>query len=840
LFGGWIRGERGFAVGVIDAESDDLNRAPSLPLALQARLPGVSVTQGPGFVGSASRVWLRGPSSLLVNEPLLIIDGARTHAAEPNRGFETRGLPSRLEDIDPESIERVEVLRGAAAAAIYGPGSSKGVILVTTKRGRQGPPRWTAFAQSGPVREVTDFPANFGTLGISPTEPEVVVASCPLADQGWGHCTPTVRRSWNPLESASPFRTGWDNGVGMSVAGGTPIVMYRAAGSHDRISGVYANDWGTATNAHASLGVAPTPAIDVRFTGGYRTERVRHPTGNYIELGLLGEAVDDPVRRGYGQESPFQFPAFAVEHGRERQTGQRFTGVLDAVWRPTTGLRATAMLGYDELRTTTEYRERIDLSDPTVPDLPRGFVTVVSRASDRPEARTARLELENTYPYQGGVGRTAIGIEHLRDDDHVASFEGMFADDPGGPGGSSEFELNTDRASTGIYVQQHIGWRFLFVTGSLRADLPTGDVIKHSLTPSLDVSWIAVREGHRDSRWLGDLRLRTAFARGGGHLVETAEDKGSFTDIARSRQTAERSSEVELGLDATLFARRVQTSITAYRASNDRALVRGERSLGGVIVTNDARIRTRGLETAIDARLVHNSRFTWDMGVSLATQDNEVRRLPANAYRYQFEPQLIAAGISIGEYQASPYTYLDANSDGLLAPFEVAIATEELARVGSPFPSWEAGLRTDVSFGEGVRLSAILDRRAGQKLHDIVSGSRCASFDRQCAEQHRPDTPISEQAAAIAGQWRTEAGWVRDASYTKLREVTVAFSLPRRWTGGADRARLTLGGRNLFTWTSYPGLDPEVTSEDREGYLAEGGFIQPPLRAFSARLDLAW
>src|SRR5688500_12308487 len=129
--GTWVRGERGFSVGSLTAERDGIDQAPSLPRALQGRLPGASVSQGEGFVGSESRVWLRGPNSLFVNEPLLIIDGARTRAAPGGRPFDLGALPSRLEDIDPEIIERIDELRGAAASAIYGPGASKGVILVT-------------------------------------------------------------------------------------------------------------------------------------------------------------------------------------------------------------------------------------------------------------------------------------------------------------------------------------------------------------------------------------------------------------------------------------------------------------------------------------------------------------------------------------------------------------------------------------------------------------------------------------------------------------------------------------------------------------------------------------
>ena len=206
--------ERGASITVLDADLDGLNSAPSLPINLQARVPGVSVIQGNGLLGSDARLWLRGPGSLYVNEPLVIIDGVRTHSAQP-----FSDTPSRLEHIDPETIERIEILPGIASAAIHGPAASKGVILVTTKRGAGGPTRWSAFAESGPLLEPTSFPANHGTLGVS-LATNAPVANCPLADQAARLCAPMTRQSFNPLEQASHFRVGMSHGIGLQASGG--------------------------------------------------------------------------------------------------------------------------------------------------------------------------------------------------------------------------------------------------------------------------------------------------------------------------------------------------------------------------------------------------------------------------------------------------------------------------------------------------------------------------------------------------------------------------------------------------------------------------------------------
>ena len=179
----------------------------------------------------------------------------------------------------------------------------------------------------------------------------------------------------------------------------------------------------------------------------------------------------------------------------------------------------------------------------------------------------------------------------------------------------------------------------------------------------------------------------------------------------------------------------------------------------------------------------------------------------------------------------------------MIAPSEVTYDPDAFIASGSPFPSREGSLRTTMSFGGRVSISAQADHRGGQELLNEVALRRCW-FEPRCVEQHDPATPLAAQAAAVAARAnsRMVSEYIEDASYTKLREVSVAIALPRQWAAmaGTSRARLTLTGRNLFTWTSYSGLDPEIISTAYDGVLASGGFYQPPLRSFAARVDLSW
>lgn len=784
-------------------------------------MPGVSVSQGQGILGSSARVWLRGPSSIVVNEPLLIIDGARTHGSNPFRLFEDRDMPSRLEHIDMETVERVEVLRGPAASAIYGPGASKGVILITTKRGRSGPARWTAFAESGPSVETTEFPANFGTLGVRNGLP---VTNCPLADQAVGSCTPTSRRSWNPIESASPFRTGWTNGAGLTVSGGAGPINYFVAGSHDRAEGVYETDRSRATSAHIGLSASPVSTVDVNFTGGYRVDLLRHPAESWIFGGLFGESADDPVRRGYSG-SGYQ----GLARQEREEDVHRTTLALNTAWRSRSWLQTSIVLGYDRLGADTDF---------TVHE---GSTTFIERASDRPETRSGTVDATAAYAFRGMAVRSSVGIQHIRENDHGSSYDAAIPDVVGGPFSIAESSLDLDRVSTGIYLQQHFGWKDrLFLTGSLRADRSTvfGVDLDETISPSVDLSWVGIGStSSASSKWLGELRSRGAYGRGGAHRVLAARQQQSGFPPIPSSETAEEGSELEVGADASLMANRVRASVTYYRATISRGLERFRTFQGEEFLSNSVRVRTSGVESSIDARLFAADRFNLDMGVILTTHRDEVKSVGGPPLLQDNQASL--PGEPIGEYFSTPYSYADANGDGLLAPSEIAIQIDEAGSVGSPFPEYEAALRTEMTFGGRVHLSAILDRRGGAKLYNEAAFLRCRT---RCVDQNDPATSLADQSRQAARAAGTAFAYIEKADHTKLREVRVALTLPSRVAGiaGASSARISITGRNLYTWTPYRGLDPEIISARHDSIEASDSFYQPTLRSFVARLDLAW
>src|SRR6184192_1729975 len=207
--------ELGNNVATIDAAKITQLAAPTNAAdLLNSRVPGVEVLQSGGTTGSGSRVRIRGATSLsLRNEPIIVVDGIRidnTPQAGNLENFTGGQAPSRLNDLNPEDFESVEVVKGPSAAVLYGTDAANGVIQIRTKQGRPGPTKWTAYAEGGSRNDKTAWPTNYFSR-------QANGSSCRLSSQARGVCSIVAVDSFNPLVQNSPFRTGVRQEYGVSA-----------------------------------------------------------------------------------------------------------------------------------------------------------------------------------------------------------------------------------------------------------------------------------------------------------------------------------------------------------------------------------------------------------------------------------------------------------------------------------------------------------------------------------------------------------------------------------------------------------------------------------------------
>jgi TonB-dependent SusC/RagA subfamily outer membrane receptor len=289
----------GNSVATINADAIPKTAINNVSDLISSRAPSVTVTQTSGTTGGGSRIRIRGSNSVsLTNEPLILIDGIRANADPGGSTISVGGQnPTRLDDLNPAEIENIEIIKGPAAAALYGTAAANGVVQITTRRGISGRTRWSAYVDGGQLSEVTSYPANYQQIGTNPDGARV--SRCALLLQSAGLCTPKADslRAYNPLEDNSLFVTGFREQAGISAAGGVNLLQYFLSGDFSREHGVYANNLSRRVNLRSNLSAELSNTLIASARVGYGSLRLDLPQNDNNDQGPLGNGLlgRDPI-----------------------------------------------------------------------------------------------------------------------------------------------------------------------------------------------------------------------------------------------------------------------------------------------------------------------------------------------------------------------------------------------------------------------------------------------------------------------------------------------------------------------------------------------------------------
>ena len=235
----------GNVVATINADSL-VGKAPitNVNELLQARTAGVQVIQGTGQTGASSSIRIRGASSLsLTNEPLIIVDGVRFDNSPASSNFSSIRV-NRLGTLNPDEIENMDIIKGPSAAALYGTAAANGVVVITTKRGKAGSPKWTVFGEAGAVSQNAEFTSNYqgwGTNLNAAGQPVGGAVQCKVFAAARKACQLDSLTSYNPWNASEtdPFTTQPRYAAGLQVSGGSDQLRYFVSGEHQSETGPY-------------------------------------------------------------------------------------------------------------------------------------------------------------------------------------------------------------------------------------------------------------------------------------------------------------------------------------------------------------------------------------------------------------------------------------------------------------------------------------------------------------------------------------------------------------------------------------------------------------------------
>ena len=605
---------------------------------LTARAPGVQVLPS-NFTGTASRVRIRGISSIsLSSDPIYVIDGIRMTSASGGAASLGVGgsIISRVNDINPDDIENIEVVKGPSAATLYGTDAANGVIVITTKKGRAGQQRWTARAEYGTIsQKVNTFPtayALWGRRGTGTSQPNCTITSTLPVGTAAPACVADSLTSFNLFNDpeTTPFGTGNRQSYGISVSGGPEAVRYYASIDYenqvdplkmpefDRARMRLNNETIRAdmnrpnalqrTSVRLNVNATPSSTLDVGVTMNYVQTDQRLPQSDNNTFGLFSHAyrglgykdttMATARTRSFSGTTPlFGYRAMTPGEIFKLQWHQgttRFISGANLNYRPLSWLSARANVGAD-------FTGTVDQNLCRRSDCIGNATRILGFANNN----TVRF-----YNYSADVGATAtfnplewlnskttIGSQYVNSQT-LQNFAGSSQLPPGASTVSAGAipaagEATALSKTLGFFIEEAVGIRDrLFITGAVRTDQNSafGTNFQQVYYPKASVSWIVSDEGFFPKfDWLNQLRLRSAYGASG---VQPGPNDALRTFAAGSVNSdrvdvpalftgapgnadlmPERATEYEGGFETRLFNSRVTVDLGYYNKLTKDALL---------------------------------------------------------------------------------------------------------------------------------------------------------------------------------------------------------------------------------------------------------------------------
>ena len=672
----------GNTIATLDASTVENAPITNFSEMLAAREAGVQMLPSSGYTGEGSQIRIRGSSSLTqLNEPIIYVDGIRVNrqAIDANNG---QGNPSRLDDIDPASIERVEILKGAAAATLYGTEASNGVIQIFTKRGRAGAPRFTAQADwsaisvpTNRILPVADF------IGRSCSE-----VDCSGADDGATVQAIQTRMQERFGVSPSAFQpfqqdlipellgTGFGQTYSASVNGGSDVFQYFVSARLQDEDGPYDPqqnypvvenlDVETDTNRRATFTsnftVIPNEKIRIGISTLYSDMEHHTPDNSNNIYGVFSSILMTQLRLAtpqgddYTGSNYYGNPAFATTRENMYQqnfvNAQHFAGSANIGFTPTDNFRLDGTFGLDftsdDAVAFRPYAWNVDGFSGSTPDGSRTVEEYRSReiTADVKGSLITNFtdNIENTFLF-GGQG-------FLRQNQEAGGSGTVFP----GPGletlsalaNEGSFETWSRVTQLGGYLQDQVGindWIFITLGGRWDANSAFGEDFSTAFYPKASASIVPSQGLGWSNETFSTVRFRAAIGESGLQPDAFAKfttyspapsEAGPGVEpdnLGNDNLSPEVSREWEVGAEVGLFNDRWSVDATYWDRTVTDALVSRQFSVTGGFVANQlvniGELVGKGFEVSLRGTAIQREGFSVNVFANTAWLDEEITSL---------------------------------------------------------------------------------------------------------------------------------------------------------------------------------------------------------------------
>lgn len=879
------RAEKTLGYAVSKVTSDEISRSgeQNVMQALAGKAAGVQVIGSGGTPGTSSKIIIRGVNTITgSSDPLIVIDGipvdnttTQTSAGDDPYNTNLSGInnSNRALDINPDDIESVSILKGPAAAALYGERAGNGVILYTTKKGKAGQGLGINISTSLAIDRVSQLPSRQSKYvqgsNINATS---VDSSTP---QSWG---PTAQSLGVTMydNTKNFFKEGLTFSNNISFNGGNEKATYRASYGNVTQTGMIPE---TGLKRNTLRIVGDLKLNDQWKTGGSlqytHTTNVLTQNGSNVSgamLSLLRSPGNYDLRNykdidgnNTNYFSAYDNPYYTVNENPATSDVNRVLGNMFLTYTPADWISLTAKGGID---TYSDYRKQIFAVSSNGNNLGGigevSFNNITNKvyygdfiASGKAPIKSEWLNIQ----YTAGL--------NLRSSQFTEVFSrGKGLSVPGTYNLANASQLYASNAEENIMSRALFGQlefdvkNQLFITGSIRKEWSStyGSLSNNAIFPAASASWI-VSETFELPEWTNFIkvtygygevgiaprpyRTRTIFQQ--PYMTDGNTNGLSFPYVGSNGMTVsgrlgnqelkpERVLGHELGLSTKLFESRLSFDVNLYyKTSKDLLIDLPLAASSGFTRTykNAAELVNKGIEVEFGYDVFKkNNPFQWNINLNWAKNENKVIDIANNLNEITIEEAFGSIGYyavkgqPIGSFYGTKWLRNE-NGQKIIGSDGLPILADEIGNLGNSAPKWTGGIRNTFSY-KRVTISGLLDIRHGgvvyngtlARLHNF--GISEASADRErtyTIEGVKEDGTPNNIEISAKEYYRNYLGdnagaaeeATTDVNWIRLRDVTLSYDFNMKRMKSINSAQISFTGRNLWLNTNYKGVDPETS-----------------------------
>ena len=815
---------------------------------IQGKVSGVSITSNGGSPGAGSTIRVRGGASLSAsNNPLIVVDG------NPLSGDNVPGSASPLSLINPNDIESMTILKDANATAIYGSRASNGVILITTKSGKIGRPKFTLSS----VNSLSTIASQVNVLTAEQIRSFVNEKGTDAQKGLLG----SANTDWQDLIYQNALTT--DNNVTMS--GGLKNMPYRVSIGYLEQAGILKTD----LMRRGTMGVNLSPRfldnhlkLDINFKGTMTNQE-------FANSGAIGSAiVFDPTQEVYDPTSPYggffewqegavpnslspRNPVSLLENYRNRGAAKRSIGnaQLDYSFHFLPELHANVNVGYDIAAgngaTTIPFFAASNFAN-------KGFFQRYKGKSNNTFIEGYLSYVKDIESINSNVNVTA-GYGYYDNKETKYNFQSFNSFDEviTTPTFPDDVQQNRLLSYYGRLIYSFAD-RYI-LSGTIRADgsskfNPDG---RWGIFPSAAFTWRIKGENFlKDKNSISDLKLRLSYGETGnkdgianyGFIPsyyyssnEAQYQVGNqfyhvYSPIAYDATLRwESTATTNIGLDYGFWDGRISGSIDAYHKKTKDLLATIEIPVGtnysNQLLTNVGNMENRGVEGSINIQAIKSDNFNWDIGFNMTVNESKVTNLTLNENPdYQLAAGWITGGtgnviqyhtVGLAPYQYFVYkqvydqqgqpmegVYEDLNGDGAVTPADRYYYKK-------PAPDYFMGLTTSINY-KRLTLNTVLRANFGNYVYDNISSNFGVARNILNPSRFVNNATTDIYNTNFNNNQYYSDYYINNASFLRMDNLGLIYNVGNLDKAGTVTMTVNANVQNVFTISKYKGIDPEL------------------------------